>query len=226
MDNLVEIDPVENSDFKINITLDEEELNFLDFEIKKDFSDEVNFIIGSMDQIPNKYIQRISILKSLNPSWKITFSIESIKRQHIERIDDYRSILKDVWGYNDFRDLDMYANIEKRDKKTLKISQAQIIDDIVQQAENARNGNDFRDIYITASTGAGKSVMFQIPTLYLTKKYKEDKPLVLVISPLIGLMNDQVESMKAKNVDNAETINGNTPPMKNKIYYTKFLRVE
>lgn len=212
MDNLVEIDPVENSDFKINITLDEEELNFLDFEIKKDFSDEVNFIIGSMDQIPNKYIQRISILKSLNPSWKITFSIESIKRQHIERIDDYRSILKDVWGYNDFRDLDMYANIEKRDKKTLKISQAQIIDDIVQQAENARNGNDFRDIYITASTGAGKSVMFQIPTLYLTKKYKEDKPLVLVISPLIGLMNDQVESMKAKNVDNAETINGNTPP--------------
>src|SRR5699024_10200908 len=38
------------------------------------------------------------------------------------------------------------------------------------------------------------------------------KPLTLVISPLIGLMNDQVESMHRKGVNNSATINGNTPP--------------
>src|SRR5699024_5916642 len=67
-------------------------------------------------------------------------------------------------------------------------------------------------VYITASTGAGKSIMFQIPALFLANKYKDDKPLTLVISPLIGLMNDQVDSMKRKGIDNSETINGNTPP--------------
>src|SRR5699024_12800689 len=72
-------------------------------------------------------------------------------------------------------------------------------------------GEDFRDIYITASTGAGKSLMFQIPALHLAEKYKEDKPLTLVISPLIGLMNDQVDSMKRKGIRNSETINKNKP---------------
>ncbi|WP_019165691.1 DEAD/DEAH box helicase, partial [Staphylococcus delphini] len=73
-------------------------------------------------------------------------------------------------------------------------------------------GDSFRDIYITAATGAGKSVMFQLPALFLANKYKDDKPLTLVISPLIGLMNDQVENMRSKGINSSATINGNTPP--------------
>lgn len=203
---------VSNPTADITMALDEEETAFLDFEIEQDYSNSVNFVIESLDQIPHRYIHRISVMKELHPDWEVYFSTQSIKRNDIERLDEYRQILKKVWGYDDFRDLEMYATIEKRDKKLIKISQAQIIDDIVQQAEQARGGNDYRDVYITASTGAGKSVMFQVPTLYLTEKYQDDKPLVLVISPLIGLMNDQVDSMKAKGVENAETINGNTPP--------------
>lgn len=195
-----------------NMALDEEETTFLDFETRSDFSKSINFVIESIEQIPHRYLHRISVMKSDHPEWQISFSTKSIKRHEIERIDDYRKILKEVWGYEDFRDLQMYSSIEKRDKKLINISQAQIIDDIVQQAENAQEGVDYRDVYITASTGAGKSVMFQVPTLYLTKKYSKDKPLILVISPLIGLMNDQVDNMKSKGVENAETINGNTPP--------------
>lgn len=54
--------------------------------------------------------------------------------------------------------------------------------------------------------------MFQVPALYLADKYKDNKPLTLVISPLIGLMNDQVENMRRKGVNSSATINGNTPP--------------
>ncbi|KRN93013.1 helicase-related protein [Pediococcus stilesii] len=196
----------------INVALDEEETRFLDFELGHDFLEPVNFVVDSVDHVPHKYLERIAVLKMLNPELVVTFSTQSIKREQIKHLNEYRNILKRVWDYDDFRDLNMYANIEKRDKKLIKISQAQIIDDIVNQAENARKNEEYRDIYITASTGAGKSVMFQIPTLYLTEKYVDDKPLILVISPLIGLMNDQVDSMKSKGVNNAETINGNTPP--------------
>ncbi|WP_243198115.1 DEAD/DEAH box helicase [Weissella diestrammenae] len=196
----------------ITIPLDEEEILFLDFVSENNLNNSVNFIIDSFEQMPHRYTERIQVLKKLHPNLNITFSTPSIKRQSIDKLEDYRKILENVWGYSKFRELDMYSHIEKRDKNLLKISQAQIIDDIVQQVENARDGQSYRDIYITASTGAGKSVMFQVPTLYLTEKYKDDKPLILVISPLIGLMNDQVDSMKRKGVDNAETINGNTPP--------------
>ncbi|WP_338132722.1 DEAD/DEAH box helicase, partial [Mammaliicoccus vitulinus] len=121
-------------------------------------------------------------------------------------------MLKDVYGYDGFRDIAFYENIENQSKETVAISQVQIVDDIVNQAENAMFGEAFRDIYITASTGAGKSVMFQVPALYLADKYKDNKPLTLVISPLIGLMNDQVENMRRKGVNSSATINGNTPP--------------
>lgn len=57
--------------------------------------------------------------------------------------------------------------------EVVNISQAQIIDDIVSQAEKGMNGELPRDIFITASTGAGKSLMFQIPALYLAEQYKD-----------------------------------------------------
>src|SRR5699024_5775749 len=135
-----------------------------------------------------------------------------IKRKVIPNEDSYINLLREVYGYDNYKEIDFYKNIEDRSKETIKISQAQIIDDIVTQDEKAMHGEDFQDVYITASTGAGKSIMFQIPALYLARKYTENKPLTLVISPLIGLMNDQVDSMRRKGIENSATINGNTPP--------------
>ena len=48
-------------------------------------------------------------------------------------------------------------------------------------------------------TGAGKSLCFQLPALYFGK-------ISIVISPLIALIQDQLQHMRALNIK-AETIN-------------------
>ena len=78
-----------------------------------------------------------------------------------------------IAGFRGFRELRFYTNPDIR-RETALISQAQIIQEIIRQAERAYDdaaGNRFRDIFITASTGAGKSVMFQIPAVYLARKF-------------------------------------------------------
>lgn len=197
------------------VELSEDEIPFLDLEsdiLNRTSSDNIVFVLpSSQDYLPHKYLERIDILSRIREV-KFYFTSLSIRRQIIENESSYLKILNDVFGYSEFREIEFYKNIENQSKETINISQAQIIDDIVEQSEKAMFGEDFRDIYITASTGAGKSLMFQIPALHLANKYKDEKPLTLVISPLIGLMNDQVDSMKRKGVSNSETINGNTPP--------------
>lgn len=197
------------------IELSDDEIPFLDLQdeiINSEKNENIVFILsGSLDKLPNNYLERINILSNVTNA-KFYFTTLSIKKQVIDNKENYERVLKDVYGYNGFRDIAFYENIENQSKETVAISQVQIVDDIVNQAENAMFGEAFRDIYITASTGAGKSVMFQVPALYLADKYKDNKPLTLVISPLIGLMNDQVENMRRKGVNSSATINGNTPP--------------
>lgn len=199
----------------LQIELSDDEIPFLDLIVDVTSNKEIKNVLfvlsGSDELLPNNYLSRINILTTLSEI-NIYFSTLSIKRKVIENEPEYLKILKEVYGYDNFKEIEFYKNIESHSKETIKISQAQIIDDIVTQAEKAIHGEDFRDIYITAATGAGKSLMFQIPALYLARKYEYNKPLTLVISPLIGLMNDQVESMKRKGIENSATINGNTPP--------------
>jgi ATP-dependent DNA helicase RecQ len=210
--NISEEYPTENIQ---QIELSHNEIPFLDLEFnilnEKRESNIVMILSGSIENLPNRYLERLNILEQLTDI-NMFFTTLSIRRKTIENEESYAKILKDVYDYPSFRQIPFYRNIESHSKETIDISQAQIIDDIVTQAEKAMNGEPFRDIYITASTGSGKSVMFQIPALYLAEKYVNDKPLTLVISPLIGLMNDQVDNMRRKGVSSSATINGNTPP--------------
>ncbi len=52
-------------------------------------------------------------------------------------------------------------------------------------------------------TGMGKSLCFQVPALVHGEAGDETAPLTLVISPLIALMKDQVETLVAKGIDAA-----------------------
>lgn len=102
------------------------------------------------------------------------------------------------------------ADLEKGEKKVVSISQEKIISDLIEQIEKCIRGKTFKDIFVTAPTGAGKSLMFQIPAMYIGKKYDL---VTLVITPLIGLMNDQVQALESKGYHAARTINSDISPI-------------
>lgn len=59
------------------------------------------------------------------------------------------------------------------------------------------------NVFISMPTGAGKSLCFQLPALL-------SSGVTLVLSPLIALIEDQVQQLKAKHIE-AEALNSKTP---------------
>ena len=200
---------------KLEVELTINENPFLDMEyniINNNVRKDVVFVVmKEINAIPNKYLERIYLLKKMY-GINVSFAKKTIKERFIKNESLYKAILNEYFGYEKFKELPFYNDIANKSKEIIKISQAQLIDDIVTQSEKAMNGEYFRDIFITSSTGAGKSLMFQIPPIYFSEKYKEDRPVTLVISPLKSLMKDQVGQMKIKKITNAETINGDISP--------------
>lgn len=101
--------------------------------------------------------------------------------------------LKKYWGENaEFRNLEFYKE-PSISKEIKEYSQGSLISEIVGQCEIAQRDGNFRHIFITAPTGAGKSLLFQLPALYISEQYNL---VTIVISPLIALMNDQVSQLE------------------------------
>ncbi|MDE5697679.1 MAG: DEAD/DEAH box helicase, partial [Lachnospiraceae bacterium] len=166
--------------------------------------------VGDSEQLK----RHISILASIWSDHTRIYYVQVEKKEStFEHRDAYRDILKKHWGKDSFRKFIVYdiAKLDEGIKDTYEVSQEQIISDIVQQVENCQeNGKSYRDIFVTAPTGAGKSAMFQIPAIYIAEQYKL---LTIVISPLIGLMNDQVKNLEVKNYNQAKTINSDISPL-------------
>ena len=91
-----------------------------------------------------------------------------------------REALHRFFGYDDFRPL-----------------QAEIIASVLAG----------RDTLALMPTGGGKSICFQVPTLVMGHN-NPDKRLCLVITPLIALMRDQVENLKARGIHAAAVYTG------------------
>ena len=115
-------------------------------------------------------------------------------KEKIEYNDgQFTRVLQKYWGNNaKFRPLLFYKDPD-HSQKTEYITQGQIIAEIVDQCEAAQNGNLYNNVFITAPTGSGKSILFQIPAIYLAEKYDL---VTIVVSPLIALMNDQVDQLQ------------------------------
>lgn len=115
-------------------------------------------------------------------------------------------ILHSIWHYDDFRSISVYKNLYQG-KETMLVSQGEVIESVVTQAERGINKSreSMYNVLLTAPTGAGKSLLFQIPAIYLGKKYGA---LTLVISPLVALMNDQVDNL-GKLYEGVATLNSN-----------------
>ena len=82
-------------------------------------------------------------------------------------IKQAKTILKDVFGYEEFRSL-----------------QQEIIENVLKR----------KDSLVIMPTGGGKSLCYQIPALIF-------KGLTLVVSPLISLMEDQVNQLTELGID-------------------------
>lgn len=196
---------------------------FIDLIEESDYIDLVKLLFSEPDEI---YIRIVNYTGDINKLkdhialvayyWKDYTDIYYLQAQQLDdeykHRDEYTDILKKYWGYSSYRTLQVYnmAKLEQGEKEVEKVSQEAIIANLVEEVEHCGNGSDFRDLFVTAPTGAGKSVMFQVPAIYLAEKYNL---LTIVISPLIGLMNDQVKNLELKNYSAAKTINSDISPV-------------
>lgn len=193
-----------------------DESDYVDF-VKKAFNCTHNFFIRISNYTADAYKLK-SHLKILASNFESEVSIfllqNSTQNDDLKHKDEYIDILKKYWGYSSFKMLQTYDlnRLDEHKKIIVNVSQERIISNIVEQVENCNDiaYNSFRDVFVTAPTGAGKSVMFQIPAIYLAEKHNF---LTIVISPLIGLMNDQVKNLELKNYRYAETINSDISPI-------------
>lgn len=192
--------------------------NFFDLIEEADYVDFVNHILPDSDKMyvrisnytgdRHRLKSHLCILAANLISHTDIIILQTVKKATcFEHRDEYTDILKKYWGYTSFRNLSVYDlnKLEEGKKEIIKVSQENIISNLVAQVETCeKNDKNYRDLFVTAPTGAGKSVMFQIPAIYLAEKYNL---LTIVISPLIGLMNDQVKNLELKNYKSAKTIN-------------------
>lgn len=208
---------------KKSIVYQEKEEGFFDLMEEPDYIDFIKLLVTEPEKIHvriSNYTGDINRLKDHISQaafyWKDHTEIFFVQDQSInsdyEHREEYSDILKNYWGYTSYRNLPVYDmhKLEQGEKEVIEVSQEKIISDLVRQVEKCGEGDDFRDVFVTAPTGAGKSVMFQVPAIYLAENYDL---LTIVISPLIGLMNDQVKNLELKNYRGAKTINSDISPI-------------
>ncbi len=118
-----------------------------------------------------------------------------VDRHQDEFRPELNTLLEQYWGSKGFRTLKVYKEPDLT-KELVDLSQGAIVEYVIEQVEKAlENGprSFFEDVFLTAPTGAGKSLLFQMPAIYISEKYEA---VTIVISPLIALMKDQVIAMK------------------------------
>ncbi|SHF19767.1 DEAD/DEAH box helicase [Alkalibacter saccharofermentans] len=220
---------------RFNLIQQYDSINIPDIDVVEKVS---NDMIMVTDKDPEGNLNRLLLRAKLNEISKVCIISHSINSQMIRlflskistcnvkilqtkaevhykevpqnRLFEYESILKRKDENFKFKMFDIYSD-PYESKEMKKICQSQIIHEIIQNVEYAQSqDNRMRDTFVTAPTGTGKSVMFQIPAIYITETFKPQL-VTIVLSPLIGLMNDQVEQISSM-TDKAVTINSDYTP--------------
>lgn len=149
----------------------------------------------------------VAALAAVSVAAKLSIGFRFVSRSE-EEVSDTGALLpllKKYWGAEaEFRTLSFYSNPDFTNEME-RISQGAVCEYVVRQAMAAHDGaEDYRNVLLTAPTGAGKSILFQLPALYLAQ---ELKTVTLVVEPLKALMNDQVANLKSRGVQNVVAIN-------------------
>jgi len=179
--------------------------SILKYHIFFDNLESINPIITDFKTINNNELTKeLKIIKYVFECNNIDFVLLVKKHKFFSQYRiDFLEILNKYWKSDKFRDLIFYKDPDLGTEK-ITISQGTVIEEIVMQSEKAMEFKNFNDIFLTAPTGSGKSVLFQIPAIFLAKKYNL---VTIVISPLKALMYDQVTALKKRGVNFCAYIN-------------------
>lgn len=140
---------------------------------------------------------RIKILNHFFANAGVSFQIGIVLgKTKADEPDNHLSYFKKHWGEDkNYRSAKFYSSPDLS-LDTIEISQGKIISDVLAQCRLSRNAQgrsiNYSDIIVTAPTGAGKSLFFQVPGIVLHEKYNE---VTIVVTPLQALMKDQVEKL-------------------------------
>ncbi|MEI6088594.1 MAG: helicase-related protein [Bacteroidota bacterium] len=120
---------------------------------------------------------------------------------------ELNTLLQKYWGAKaQFKKLDIYHSPDTT-KEMVVYTQGSVVEHIIKQSELAMEGKLFEDVFLTAPTGAGKSLLFQLPAIYLAEK-ENLKAVTIIVSPLKALMADQVNALKDdRHYNNVEFLN-------------------
>ncbi|MBS3921998.1 MAG: DEAD/DEAH box helicase [Nitrosarchaeum sp.] len=183
--NLIQFKAADNSYYKLKFEL-----------FQNAIPKSVSLLVDeNIDHIPQDF-EELKILYSILS----TSDCEITLYRQRKKYEDYwrpelDSMLKKHWNENaQFKKLKIYKNPDTS-KDLIEHSQGSVVEHIIQQVELAKQGLLFEDIFLTAPTGAGKSLLFQLPAIYLAENEKL-KSVTIVVSPLKALMSDQVTALK------------------------------
>ena len=102
-------------------------------------------------------------------------------------------------------------------RKNCNCLKGKLIEEVIMEAEKGIKGDSSaHNLLLTAPTGAGKSLLFQLPAIYLGNEYKL---LTLVVSPLKALIVDQVEALQELGYERVAYASSDlSPEQKNEVY--------
>lgn len=143
------------------------------------------------DDVQNK-LEKLNYLLGLFGGEVCRLNERAIGREYTPK-NETIGLLHRYWGEDaTFRNLNVYKNPDNS-KDIVPISQGFIVDTMIDEYNNSNDPTkDVRDLFLTAPTGAGKSLLFQLPAFYIADR----GDVTIVVSPLIALMKDQVSQIR------------------------------
>ena len=186
----------DNSDFEnIDISSDQTALDFFLNSCILEKNLQKNAIVKIYPKQPInssiiKNIEKVNYVLNLFGGSLFLLKEEIIKEDYQVNQSTNDLLLK-YWGEQaEFRGLKVYRNPDIGNQVS-EISQGLIVETIIKEYENSKRNEKTRDLFLTAPTGAGKSLLFQLPAFYVS----QSGDITIVISPLIALMKDQVNAI-------------------------------
>ena len=172
------------------------------------YGKELNSRSFLVDELDSKK-EIFCVLQNVSDTLRLGLSFYKLKNKvKVDVRKDLYAVMQRTWGYETFRELNIYEDLNVN-KNVTRVSQGEIVETVIREAEESLNNENVgtRNILLTSPTGAGKSLLFQLSAIYLADKYE---CLTIIVSPLVALMNDQVDNLIGT-YRGVATLNGNIP---------------